>query len=145
MSLMPLTATQKKFLDRHRIGHLATADSRGRPHVIPICYVCAGSRLYSVLDAKPKRVAATNLKRVLNIQENPRVAVVVDEYDEDWTRLAYVLLHGTANMLTGGEEHARALRLLREKYPQYRAMQLQRSPVICIAVERVISWAYRGS
>jgi PPOX class probable F420-dependent enzyme len=142
---MPLTAEQKKFIDAHRIGHLATADSRGRPHVIPICYVCDDSCLYSVLDAKPKRVAVKNLKRVLNIQENPRVAVVVDEYDEDWTRLAYVLLHGTAQVLTGGEEHARALRLLREKYPQYRAMQLEGCPVICMAVQRVISWAYRGS
>jgi len=124
---------------------MATADSRGRPHVIPICYVCADSCLYSVLDAKPKRVDATNLKRVLNIQENPRVAVVVDEYDEDWTRLAYVLLHGTARVLSGGEEHARALRLLREKYPQYRAMQLEGCPVIQITIERAVSWASAAS
>ncbi|MGH7843718.1 MAG: TIGR03668 family PPOX class F420-dependent oxidoreductase [Candidatus Binatia bacterium] len=137
---MPLTAAQKKFLDRHRIGHLATADCRGRPHVVPICYACDGSCLYSVLDAKPKRVPAAKLKRLRNIQDNPRVAVVIDEYDEDWTRLAYTLVHGTATVLSGGEKHARALRLLRDRYPQYRAMPLEGCPVIRITIERAVSW-----
>lgn len=142
---MPLTAAQKKFLDAHRIGHLATADSRSQPHVIPICYTCDDSSLYSVLDAKPKRVAIAKLKRLRNIQENPQVAVVVDEYHEDWTRLAYVLVHGTASVLSRGEEYTRALRLLREKYPQYRSMQLEGSQVIRVAIDRVVSWASAAS
>jgi PPOX class probable F420-dependent enzyme len=92
------------------------------------------------VDAKPKRVPAAKLKRLRNIAANPQVSVVVDHYEEDWTQLAYVLLHGSARVVAGGDEHARALRLLRKKYPQYRAMPLEGAPVICIKIERVVDW-----
>jgi PPOX class probable F420-dependent enzyme len=141
---MALTEAQLNFLSQQRIAHLATCDAQGRPHVIPVCYACDGASVYSVIDAKPKRVPARRLKRLRNIEENPHVAVVVDRYDENWTRLAFLLLHGTARVLGEGKEHAQAIALLRQKYPQYRSMALESRPVIRIAVERAVSWGYRA-
>jgi len=140
---MALTAAQLRFLFTQRVAHLATCDVRGRPHVVPVCYACDSAALYSVIDAKPKRVPAERLKRLRNIAQNPRVAVVVDRYDENWTRLAFLLLHGTARVLSTGAAHARAIALLRQKYPQYRPMALEDRPVIRIDVERAVSWKYR--
>src|SRR3954454_7351119 len=75
------------FLGDARVAHLATADASGQPHVVPITFALLDGRLYSALDAKPKRVAGPQLRRVRNIRENPRVSVVVDHYAEDWSRL----------------------------------------------------------
>ena len=138
-----MTEAQLHFLSTRRIAHLATCDAHGRPHIVPVCYACDGAALYSVIDAKPKRVPAQRLKRLRNIAQNPHVAVVVDRYDEDWTRLAFLLLHGTARVLNEGEVHAQAIALLRQKYPQYRSMDLEGRPVIRIQVERTVSWGYR--
>ncbi|HWP60086.1 MAG TPA: TIGR03668 family PPOX class F420-dependent oxidoreductase [Candidatus Acidoferrales bacterium] len=140
---MPLAEAQRKYLEAHRVGHLATADRLGRPHVVPVCFACDGSSVYSVLDAKPKRVRAPALKRVRNIEENPHIAIVVDDYDEDWSRLSYLMILGTARIVTQGDEHARALGLLREKYPQYRAMALESAPVIAMTIARTVSWSAR--
>jgi PPOX class probable F420-dependent enzyme len=137
---MRLTKAQQEFLSRLRIGHLATADAHGQPHVVPICYACDASFLYTVIDAKPKKVSPARLKRLRNIGENPRVAVVVDAYDEDWTRLAFLLLRGTARVLAEGKGYTRALRLLTRKYPQYRSMALEGQPVIVMKIEQVVSW-----
>jgi PPOX class probable F420-dependent enzyme len=141
MDAMALTEAQLNFLSAERVAHLATCDAQGRPHVVPVCYACDGTFLYSVIDAKPKRVPARRLKRLRNIAENPHVAVVVDRYDEDWTRLGFLLLHGTARVLSEGKEHAQAIAMLRQKYPQYRSMALEGRPVICIRVERAASWS----
>ena len=128
------------FLARRRVAHLATADPAGRPHVVPICYAMARDTLYTVVDRKLKRLAPRRLRRVRNLLQNPQAAVVVDSYSEDWSRLGYVLLEGSARLLEGGPEHATALRLLRRKYPQYRTMALDDRPVIAVAVERVVGW-----
>jgi PPOX class probable F420-dependent enzyme len=122
------------------IGHLATADAHGAPHVIPVCYAFDGRAVYSVLDQKPKRTSVTRLRRVRNIQVNPKVALVVDHYEEDWGQLWYLLLMGEAELLYKGEEHTGAIKLLREKYPQYRTMAIDQSPVIRITPTRVVSW-----
>ena len=76
------------------MAHMATADAGGAPHAVPICYAFDGLHLYSVIDLKPKRVAARGLKRVRNILANSRVAIVIDDYDEEWEKLAYVLIQG---------------------------------------------------
>lgn len=110
------------FVREARVARLATADAEGRPHVIPICFAFDGEHLYTAIDAKPKRVPPERLARIRNITANRQVAVVVDEYDEDWGRLRYVMLQGTASILREGADHRRAVDLLREKYPQYRAM-----------------------
>ena len=138
------TEAQRAFLESHRVAHLATADAQGRPHVVPICYAYDGACLYVVIDTKPKRVGPLQLKRLRNITENPHVAVVVDDYSDDWSRLAYVLIRGRADVLMKGEAHERALRLLRAKYPQYRKMALEERPVIRITPESLASWGAIG-
>jgi hypothetical protein len=66
--------------------------------------------------------------------------VVVDDYSDDWSRLAYVLIRGRADVLMKGEAHEGALRLLRAKYPQYRKMALEDRPIIRITPESLVSW-----
>jgi PPOX class probable F420-dependent enzyme len=105
-----------------------------------VCYVFDGQFIYSVLDQKPKRAELPRLKRVRNIQANPQVALVVDHYEADWQRLWYVLLTGRAELLVAGDERAEAIRLLRQKYPQYWDMPIDPNPVIKITPDRVVSW-----
>ena len=140
MSRVTFTEAELGFLARMRVARLATADASGRPHVVPIVFATDGQRLYTPLDEKPKRVAPGQLKRVRNLLANPQVAVVVDEYDEDWTRLAWVLVTGRGEMVEGGEAHAAGIRLLQDKYPQYDVMPLERRPLIVITPLRVRSW-----
>src|SRR5882724_8189110 len=92
------TAEAPRFLEDHRVGHLATAGADGDPHVVPVCYALDDAALFFVADEKPKRGPARALRRLRNIRENPRAAVVVDDYDEDWTRLAWVLVRGPARI-----------------------------------------------
>ena len=89
--MVSLTHQQAARLSETPVGHLATADANGRPHVIPVCFAYDGQHIYSVLDAKPKRGSLTGLRRVRNILANPQVSLVIDHYDEDWTRLWYLL------------------------------------------------------
>ena len=134
-----LTLAQLDFLDAGRVAHLATLSASGEPHVVPVCYACAGAALYVTIDDKPKR-RDVPLKRLRNIMANPSVAVTVDRWDEDWTRLAWVMLRGSAEILYSGEEHDRAQSLLRQRYPQYRGMDLSPLPVIALRIARVTSW-----
>lgn len=138
----PPTTSADVFLQGGRVGRLATADARGQPLVVPVCYVFDGQRCYSALDAKPKRRPADRLRRVQNIRENPRVCLVVDHYDEDWSRLGYVIVEGRAELLMGGPEFTKAVDLLLDKYPQYRAMRLDRHSglVIKLTPERIVRW-----
>ncbi len=128
------------FLAFHRVAYLATASAAGEPHVVPVVYAYDGTYIYIALDEKPKRVAAMQLKRVRNIEHNPHVSLLVDDYDEDWTELAWVRVDGTAKILRRGQSHDKAIRLLREKYPQYQTMQLEGRPLIEIKVERIVHW-----
>src|SRR5215467_5588606 len=106
-------------LELARIARLATVNREQRPHVIPICFVWDGSVFYSAIDRKPKRVAPTRLVRLKNIKEMPHVALLVDQYDEDWRRLWYVLVRGEAELVSAPVERKRAIQHLRAKYPQY--------------------------
>jgi PPOX class probable F420-dependent enzyme len=128
-------------IPQSRVARLATADASGRPYVVPVCFAWQGDHIYLALDEKPKSVAPTRLKRVRNILENPRVSFLIDTYNEDWSRLSYTLVGGTAALeQPGSPHHAGAIPLLREKYPQYRDMAIDKQPVIAIAVESVHSW-----
>ncbi len=127
-------------LSEARVGHLATADESGVPHVIPVCFAVDGDHIYSVLDQKPKRTGLTRLRRVRNILSNPQATLVADHYEEDWSRLWYVMISGRAELLLEGEERSAAILVLRAKYPQYRDMDIDENPVIKITVERVIAW-----
>ena len=130
-----LSDRQRGFLEAGRVGHLATADRGGVPHVVPVCYAVAGATVYITIDEKPKR-RDVPLKRVRNILENPRFSFVVDRWDEDWTRLGWIMLRGTAEILGAGPEHDRAQALLRERYPQYRTMALEALPVLALRITR---------
>lgn len=135
-----LSPQEAARIKARRVAHLATADAQGAPHLVPICFVFDGDHFYSALDQKPKRIPVTGLKRVKNILSNPEVALVVDQYEEDWGRLWYVLVRGKALLIQSGEEHRRAIGLLREKYPQYRDMQPEKNPIIKITPTRITSW-----
>lgn len=135
-----MTPMQRAFVTAHRIAHLATADAAGRPHVVPVCFVLLADSLYITIDAKPKRATDRPLKRLANIATNPAVAVVVDRYEEDWTRLGWVMIRGRAEILADGPEHDRAQGALRERYEPYRTMVLAPLPVIAIRIDRVTSW-----
>jgi len=134
-----LSEHQARFLASRRVGHLATADARATPHLVPVCFVVSEGALYITIDQKPKGDPRA-LKRLKNIIENPAVAFVADRYDEDWSRLGWVMLRGPAEILGDGVEHDRAQALLRSRYPQYRGMELDGLPVIAIRIERVTSW-----
>ena len=146
--MQSLSPTQMKRLANAPVGHLSTAGKGGAPHVIPVCFALDsredGAAIYIVLDRKPKRTALTRLRRVRNILENPQVALVVDHYEADWTKLWYILLTGTAELLEDVEDGNRrhAIRLLREKYPQYREMDIDDNPVIKITSGNVVAWSY---
>ena len=136
-----LTPTQTAFAEAQRVGRLATADRAGQPHVVPVCYAYAAGSFYIALDAKPKRVTPERLKRVRNILDNPPVALVIDRYDEDWGALAYLLVRGAAALLWPDDaEHARAVELLRARYPQYHSMPIDEQPAIAIRMESVVAW-----
>ncbi len=135
----------RDFICGHRVARLATVDTAGQPSVIPICYVFDGERIYSPVDEKPKSVAARCLKRVRNIAANPRVSLVIDDYSEDWSQLAYVLISGLAEIIEPDElhrsEHTHAVTLLRAKYTQFETMAIGERPLIKIQVMRVKRWS----
>jgi PPOX class probable F420-dependent enzyme len=128
------------FIRAARIAHLATADAGGQPLVIPICFAFDGKEFFSPIDEKPKQISPHKLKRLRNIAENPKVSLIIDRYDEDWQRLAYVLITGRAKILLRGARHRRAVLLLRKKYSQYERMAINDRPIIVISPIRMKTW-----
>ena len=137
---MRLSRKVAAFVRAARSAHLATVDAGGQPHIVPICFVFDGRTLYSAIDEKPKKTAPRELKRVRNISLNPKVAIIVDRYDENWQRLAYVLIFGKARLLQKGARHKAAVMLLRRKYRQYRSMALDARPIIGVSAIRAVCW-----
>jgi PPOX class probable F420-dependent enzyme len=135
----------REFVAAARLAHLATADAGGAPHNVPLCYWFDGERIYFAIDEKPKRQTGLALKRMRNIAENPRVAVVIDHYEEDWSQLAYVLIRGHARVVEDAEEYLVAMRHLRDKYVQYRGMSMtpEKNPIVKIEPESVHAWGAR--
>ena len=117
-----------------RVARLATVGADGNPHVVPICFALDGDTLYTAVDAKPKSTRA--LRRLANIRANPRVEVVIDHYEDDWTRLWWVRLAGRARVV---ESDPRGLELLRAKYPQYRD-DPPPGPFVVVTVESRQEW-----
>ena len=125
-------------LDAARVARLATTDPDGRPHLVPIVFAVDADTLYSAVDRKPKR--SQRLRRIENARERPDVTVLVDHYEDDWSRLWWIRVRGRARVLDGGEERERALALLRDKYPQYRD-EPPDGPVLAVDVVDVREWA----
>ncbi len=150
MSLRVPTKDQLEFVQRHRVGRLATVSPAGQPTVVPCCFAVAHRDgmpvVVSVLDAKPKSVDVQDLARVRNIVAHPAVCLTVDDYAEDWEQLRFVQLRGSARLLEGNSDPAEAaIAVLREKYPQYRAMDLDGAPVIEIGDLSAFSWSASAS
>jgi PPOX class probable F420-dependent enzyme len=124
-----------------RVARLATIDPDGHPHLVPIVFVLEGDTVYTAVDAKPKR--SRTLRRIENARERPEATVLVDEYDEDWTRLWWARLRGRARVLEGGEEAERALALLAAKYDQYRR-DAPGYPVLAVDVTDWRGWSASG-
>ena len=117
-----------------RVARLATVGTHGRPHVVPICFALDGDTLYTAVDAKPKSTRA--LRRLANIEADPRVEIVIDHYDEDWSKLWWVRLSGRARVV---DHDARGLELLQAKYPQYRN-DPPAGPFVVVAIEARTAW-----
>jgi PPOX class probable F420-dependent enzyme len=143
-----LSAVQRAFIESARRAVLATIAPDGRPRLVPICFSLDPERpvLYTPLDEKPKRADdPLTLARVRDIRADPRVSVLVDRWDEDWTRLAWLRAAGSAEIVEPGAdgaalEYAAAVAALRARYPQYETHRLEARPVIRVTLERVTEW-----
>lgn len=118
------------------VARLATVDAGGQPHLVPIVFALDGETIYSVIDDKPKRTS--ELRRLRNVRSNPRVCVLVDHYETDWSALWWVRADGVARVLEPAEPEAeRAVALLAERYPQQRAS----GAVLAIDIARWSGWS----
>jgi PPOX class probable F420-dependent enzyme len=121
-----------------RVARLATVDAGGSPHLVPVCFALDAETIYTAVDRKPKRT--TRLQRLENVAANPRVAVLADRYDDDWSKLWWVRADGTAHVLAPGEPgHAHAVALLAGRYGQYES-DPPGGPAIAVAVLRWSGW-----
>jgi PPOX class probable F420-dependent enzyme len=143
-----LTAVQRAFIGSARRAVLATIAPDGRPRPVPICFSLHNERavLYTPIDDKPKRDDdPMALARVRDIRTDPRVTVLIDRWDEDWTRLAWLRAEGSADILEpAAGEHSRVVVALRERYRQYEDHRLEDRPIIRIALTRVTDWGLLG-
>ncbi len=134
-----LSPAVRAFIERQRVGRLATIDASGAPHVVPICYALLDDGcLYMAVDEKPKRT--DRLQRMRNIEGDARFALVIDRYDDDWSHLAWVMVRGRGAAVPPGDRHDAAIEALRVRYEQYRAMDLEARAVLRLVPERVNSW-----
>lgn len=132
---------EREYLECGRVGRLATADGAGRPHVVPVCYALVDDIVVTPIDEKPKRADPDKLRRSLDLEENPRIALVVDHYTEDWSQLGWLQLRGTASCRSPGDEgHSAGVAALVEKYNQYADHDLDARPLIRIAPGSIRSW-----
>lgn len=118
-----------------QVARLATVTPGGRPHVVPVTFALDGDTIYTAIDAKPKR--GTPLRRLANIAANPHVALLVDEYDDDWGRLWWVRADGLASVEPTGPK---VVSLLRDRYAQYREVEIT-GPVIIVRIDRWVGWS----
>ena len=146
-----LSRDQRAFLEGARRAVLATIAPDGRPRLVPFCFVLDPTLplLYTPLDEKPKAVAdVADLARVRDIRADARVSVLVDRWDEDWDRLAWVRCVGTASLIEpaaeAADERDPVIASLRSKYPQYVGHRLEDLPIIRIAISQTTSWGALG-
>ena len=139
----PVSPSIRLRLKEARVARFATLDAENRPHIVPVCFLYDGSVFYTAIDRKPKRLAPERLARVRHIRAMPHVALLIDEYYEEWTKLWFVLVRGMAKLIPKSAigERARVLRQLRKKYPQYAAGILPNdAPIIRISPRRITFW-----
>ncbi len=138
---MPVFADwEEELVNRSRVARLATVDEKNNPHLVVIVYAFDGKRIYTPVDEKPKKDSSKKLKRIRNIENNKAVTVLVDDYYEDWSRLAWVQIRGRADILISGRIYEKGISLLNSKYPQYTEMKIDDKPMIVIHPVRIVSW-----
>ena len=128
----------RRRLADSNVAVLATVAEDGRPHAVPICYALDGAVIYFAVDHKPKR--SRDLKRLRNIAANPNVCILVEHYEHDWNRLWWIRVDGSARILEDGDESARAIALLVDRYMQYRGNEPS-GPVVAVGIERLSGWS----
>ncbi len=135
-----LANDERRFVASARVGRLATSTTQGRPHIVPVCFELLDGDIYIGLDSKPKSVDVLKLRRVRNIASNPRAALMVDRYSDDWSQLGYVLIIARAALVLDEGERSDAVRALRRKYVQYQTLLPDDAPVIRLGPVRISSW-----
>ena len=131
----------RRRLQDARVARLATMDPSGRPHLVPIVFALVDDLIVTAVDEKPKRT--TRLQRLENVRANPLVTVLVDHYEDDWSRLWWVRVRGDARMREEGSERERALEALARKYAQYRDAP-PRGPAVLIEALDWLGWSASG-
>jgi PPOX class probable F420-dependent enzyme len=132
----------EEFIERARVARLATIDSEFKPHLVPVVFVFNGNSFFIPIDEK-KKAKPERLKRIRNIQHNPNIALLIDNYSEDWTKLAFVTIQGKASVAskTGGNIQVRdAYKKLMTKYLQYQKVGVGEMCII-ITPKKVTSWS----
>jgi PPOX class probable F420-dependent enzyme len=136
----------KTIVDKAKVARLATVDSECKPHLIPVVFVIDNGCYFIPIDEKAKRSKPENLKRVKNIQQNPNVALLIDEYNEDWRKLYFIMIQGKASIIGDKESDKNELALLEKahkllsgKYVQYQEIGIGEY-VIMIVPQKVVTW-----
>jgi PPOX class probable F420-dependent enzyme len=133
----------EEFIERARVARLATIDTEFKPHLVPVVFVFDGNHFFIPLDEKRKTAKPEKLKRIRNIQDNPNVALLIDEYSEDWTKLAFVMIQGKASVASkteGNIQVREAYKKLMTKYIQYQKVGVGEMCII-ITPKKVASWS----
>jgi PPOX class probable F420-dependent enzyme len=133
----------EEFIERARVARLATIDPEFKPHLVPVVFVFDGNHFFIPVDKKRKTSKPEKLKRIRNIQDNPNVTLLIDEYSEDWTKLAFVMIQGKASVATkeeGNIQVREAYKKLMTKYLQYQKVGVGEMCII-ITPKKVASWS----
>ena len=140
---MNIPSDVEEFIERARVARLATIDTEFKPHLVPVVFVFDGNHFFIPLDEKRKTAKPEKLKRIRNIQDNPNVTLLIDEYSEDWTKLAFVMIQGKASVATkeeGNIQVREAYKKLMTKYLQYQKVSVGEMCII-ITPNKVASWS----
>jgi PPOX class probable F420-dependent enzyme len=133
-----VTPQERQYVERARVARLATVRPDGTPHVVAVTFAVHGGTVVTAVDDKPKR--SQELQRLRNLEERPAAALLVDYYDDDWSKLWWVRLDGVAEVVRHEPRRTTELAPLVAKYPQYRESP-PRGPVIVMTVRSATSWS----
>lgn len=132
---MRIAKKVSKLIAAERVCRVATADAAGTPHVVPVCHVLAGDRIYFG--------SGNDARKVTNLRANPKVALTIDLYSEDWSHIKGVMVHGTAAIIERGPRFTQARDRLYAKYPQYpeeAALATSDSVIVEVTPTRIFTW-----
>lgn len=129
---------ERRLLTEEPVARLATIAPSGQPRLVPVCFALLEETIAIAVDEKPK--STVRLARLADLARDPRATLLVDRYETDWSRLAWVRVEARAGVHAQGSEWPEALAALRERYHQYRAMDLESRPLIRLRPRRIVSW-----